>query len=574
MEGKAGMKKYYYGSNGGGGSRQVNNGGASPERAKVWTEKSPKYHYNSQGYHHRKQNQHHNPDQNQKERNGGNSRVPVVYYLCRNRQLEHPHFIEVPLSSPDGLFLRDVIERLNVLRGRGMASMYSWSCKRSYKNGFVWHDLCEDDLILPAHGNEYVLKGSELFEDSNSGGFSPAAAIRLPNPKALPEPPSARSQDDSSSSSSMNDRATKHSQDDELSPPIQRPGSSAVSPESSVGKNSSWNGSLSLAEYKVYKGDGLADASTQTEESGDRVNKARETCTRGVSTEDRTSGIQNGATQAQASQVKETSEITGDYVSTPPSSSSASSSGARTDTLESLIRADASKYNEALIRAEAGKFNSFRILEEEEFRVPHNTKFKPANVLMQLISCGSVSVKDHSFGIIPTYKPRLTGSKLPSPFFSSSFMLGELDCMTENPRLIGLRLEDKEYFSGSLVETNARKEGVPTLKRSSSYNADRTNKEFDLDEEKEETSTSHSKCIPRSIKASLTKQPRSESMRSPLSDGPRISSDGMESSRSITSDVSNGGSKRHSEPSSGRKASSRGASFREEKDNMIKIEES
>ena len=33
----------------------------------------------------------------------------------------------------------------------------------------MWHDLCEDDLILPAHGNEYVLKGSELFEESNSG---------------------------------------------------------------------------------------------------------------------------------------------------------------------------------------------------------------------------------------------------------------------------------------------------------------------------------------------------------------------------------------------------------------------
>lgn len=40
---------------------------------------------------------------------------------------------------------------------------------RSYKNGFVWHDLCEDDLILPAHGNEYVLKGSELFDESNAG---------------------------------------------------------------------------------------------------------------------------------------------------------------------------------------------------------------------------------------------------------------------------------------------------------------------------------------------------------------------------------------------------------------------
>lgn len=43
---------------------------------------------------------------------------------------------------------------------------------RSYKNGYVWHDLCEDDIILPAHGNEYVLKGSELFEESNPGKIS------------------------------------------------------------------------------------------------------------------------------------------------------------------------------------------------------------------------------------------------------------------------------------------------------------------------------------------------------------------------------------------------------------------
>lgn len=47
----------------------------SPERNKVWTEPPNK---------HRK--------------------VPVVYYLSRNGQLEHPHFMEVPLSS-DGLYL-------------------------------------------------------------------------------------------------------------------------------------------------------------------------------------------------------------------------------------------------------------------------------------------------------------------------------------------------------------------------------------------------------------------------------------------------------------------------------------
>ncbi|KAF9625429.1 hypothetical protein IFM89_022780 [Coptis chinensis] len=75
----------------------------SPDRAKVWREPSPKNYIR---------------------------RVPVVYYLCRNRHLEHPHFIEVPLSSAEGLYLRDVINRLNALRGRGMPSMYSWSCKR------------------------------------------------------------------------------------------------------------------------------------------------------------------------------------------------------------------------------------------------------------------------------------------------------------------------------------------------------------------------------------------------------------------------------------------------------------
>jgi hypothetical protein len=34
------------------------------------------------------------------------TRVAVVYYLCRNHQLEHPHFMEVPLATPQGLYLR------------------------------------------------------------------------------------------------------------------------------------------------------------------------------------------------------------------------------------------------------------------------------------------------------------------------------------------------------------------------------------------------------------------------------------------------------------------------------------
>lgn len=284
----------------------------------------------------------------------------------------------------------------------------------------------------------------------------------LHNQKALPEPPSSRSQEESSSSSSLNDRTTKTSQDDELSPPDQRPCSSSVSPECSNVKNSSWNGSLSLAEYKVYKSDGLADASTQTEENSSKRVRARDTCMRGVSTDDGlVEAESSGVRSSQVSRVKATPEISRDFVSPPPSTSSATSSSGRTDTLESLIRAD------------ARKINSFRILEEEEFRMPSHSKLKASNMIMQLISCGSISVKDHSFGLIPTYKPRFLHSKFPSPLFSTSLMLGELDCLAENPRVMGMNLEDKEYFSGSFLERNMMKEGVPKLKRSSSFNADR-----------------------------------------------------------------------------------------------------
>ncbi|GFS36980.1 similar to UPSTREAM OF FLC protein [Actinidia rufa] len=512
----------------------------SPERAKVWTERSPKY---------------------QQSR-----KVPVIYYLSKNRQLEHPHFIEVSLSSRDGLYLRDVIAMLNVLRGRGMASTYSWSCKRSYKSGFVWHDLCEDDLILPAHGHEYVLKGSELFDNCNSGRFSTAEITKLQNPKQLPEPASLRSHDDYSSSSSMNGRESKHSQDDDLSPPDQHLDSSGVSPGSKDGKSSPWNGSLSLTEYKVYKGDGLADASTQTEEAVSTTNKALETCTRGVSTDD--GSLEPGSNESCQNRVpclNETSDISRNSISPPPSLSSASSSGGKTATLECLIRAD------------AHKFNSFRILEEEEFRMPPSSKLKASNMLMQLISCGSISVKDHNFGLIPNYRPSFPYSKFPSPLFSTSLMLGELDCLTENPRLMGLRLEDQEYFSGSLVETSMLKDegdGFTALKRSSSCNADRSYKQLNSAADEEDTTVVRSKCILRSIKASLSKQPRSESMRSPVSDRPRISSDGADSSRTITPCMSNGSSRRITEPSSGKKQLKKLDSFREEKEKIVKIEES
>lgn len=54
----------------------------SPEKTKMWIELKP--------------NHKHRIDR----------KVSVVYYLSQNGLLEQPHFIEVPLSSPEGLYLR------------------------------------------------------------------------------------------------------------------------------------------------------------------------------------------------------------------------------------------------------------------------------------------------------------------------------------------------------------------------------------------------------------------------------------------------------------------------------------
>ena len=293
--------------------------------------------------------------------------------------------------------------------------------------------------------------------------FVPTSNVKTQNLKQLAEPVSCRSHDEASTSSSMNEKDTRNSQEDDELSPRQQTGSSDVSPQSRAGTSDSL--SLPLTEYKIYKTDGLTDASTQTEENVSKL-ESQKTCTRGVSTEDDGSLEPEcrEISDTQVPQVKENHEIVMDSVSPPASTSSPSSSGGKTETLESLIRADVSK------------MNSFRILEEERIRMQTNARMKASSLLMQLISCGSISVKNHSVGLVPSYKTRFSNSKFPSPLFSSSVMFGEFDCLAEKTKVMGLKLEDKEYYSGSAVESKVLKEEGGhnvVLKRSSSYNAER-----------------------------------------------------------------------------------------------------
>ncbi|XP_010541386.1 PREDICTED: protein UPSTREAM OF FLC-like [Tarenaya hassleriana] len=347
-------------------------------------------------------------------------KVPVVYYLCRNGQLDHPHFMEVPLSSPDGLYLRDVINRLNDLRGKGMASLYSWSSKRSYKNGFVWHDLSENDFIFPVHGQEYVLKGSEI----------PDRLVQ--NPRGLLETSSFRAP---RTFDPVNSR-----KDSDFPATVARR------------RNQSWS-SIDLSEYKVYKAESstasthrlAADASTQTDDRRRRRIPAM----------DEEPSVKSPDPEPYESH---STELSRGEISPPPSDSSP-------ETLETLMKTD----GRLILHPSEGNERGLNRTVES---IPSG-RMRASTVLMQLISCGTMSFKECGPTLMRDQGlslPENRQATLKQGAANPSRMRAVAEKELKN--FGGVKLEEKEYFSGSLIETNKERVPPPALKRSSSYNAD------------------------------------------------------------------------------------------------------
>ncbi|CAI8616533.1 unnamed protein product [Vicia faba] len=390
----------------------------SPERTKVWIEPKPKT----------------------------NRKVSVVYYLSRNGQLQHPHFMEVPLSSSHGLYLKDVIIRLNLLRGKAMATLYSWSSKRSYKNGFVWHDLSENDFIYPTQGQDYILKGSEILDH-----VAPTAPTPFEEESDSPVMISRR-------------------------------------------RNQSWS-SIDLNEYRVYKSESLgdsvgniaADASTQTEEKRRRRRVVRE---KEDEDEDEDEKGKNGIENQEVETVphvecneNQSTELSREEISPPPSDSSP-------ETLGTLMKVD----------GRLGLRSEVIAKENPTVESCASGRMKASSVLLQLLSCGAVSFKesvskDQGFSLLGHYKSRL-------PRGAGNHEGKEVGTLMEIPELSRVRLEDKEYFSGSLIETK-KVEAPLAFKRSSSYNADSGSRLQIIEHEED---TVRAKCIPRKSKTLATKK--------------------------------------------------------------------
>ncbi|KAJ8479378.1 hypothetical protein OPV22_023105 [Ensete ventricosum] len=367
-------------------------------------------------------------------------KVQIIYYLSRNGQLEHPHFIELPYLPNQQLRLRDVIERLTLLRGRGMPALFSWSCKRSYKNGYVWNDLAENDVIFPADGVEYVLKGSEIIPGAYERFQHVAARSR--RLKALPAPHKLHLE-------------LEEDEEDEAE-----------------------LGAAEEGAEEVRGGKRNVDGARHSRRSG------------GVSTEE-IERNDNPTTARSHHHHHVPTELPLDD-SSPPSSTSSDKPPTHAP----------------------GCGTSQRFEDADPAPEPGLTR---NSVLLQLIACGSAALKGSSRtsgGTIKTATAAGGGQRntglhrgLVTRLASRAAEEAEVvRCVQETPRFCHPLVEDKEYFSGSIVE-GSRAPPEPSLKKSSSYNEERSSK-LGIGEGKIEADRGgvKGKCIPGRRQASDKQQ--------------------------------------------------------------------
>ncbi|KAM7275069.1 hypothetical protein ACFE04_016935 [Oxalis oulophora] len=367
------------------------------------------------------------------------------------------------------------MERLMVLRGKSMPSLYSWSCKRSYKNGYVWNDLAENDIIYPADGAEFVLKGSELLD------ACPVSTDRIQQTHV------------------NNKQVIIHDQTNFQSKPKQQ----------QLASRRGHNNSTKYEEF--YEDDDEEQQEEEEEYYEDEEIKTSYTsstdhqphshCSRGVSTDE----LESSSTQK--------------IVST---------------TTESATHSDSSITS----TIQTNSKNTSKRFEDGEPTPGRNS------VLLQLIACGGNLAMSKAKSTAPVTNNKeimnndVDNKNVVTIKKSNNYDLHKgvlcksalnrkvvvveeedmmISCMSENPRFGNFQAEEKEYFSGSIVESMSQEDRVvaqqPMLKKSNSYNEERSNKvglgveiieTEDEDEKKEKRAKG--KCIPRKKSSSASKQ--------------------------------------------------------------------
>ncbi|CAA0840753.1 Protein UPSTREAM OF FLC [Striga hermonthica] len=370
-------------------------------------------------------------------------KLQIVYYLSRNGHLEHPHYMELTHLAHQHLRLKDVIDKLTVLRGKAMPSLYSWSCKRSYKNGYVWNDLTENDVIYPSEGAEYVLKGSELM---------------------------------------MEDKLQQQQQNLQLGPlssalqsPNLQPKHASKRHEEFVNRNCQQHRGITEQRENVDE-----DDDDEYEEDNPPIVEAfkRTPGAHKINCPSSELTLPNGGGGGGAASLS------------PPSATSSTGS----------------------------EKNGGRPGGGEQVGV--EPLLSRNSMLLSLIACGG-SASFRKAAPPPTTPPRRSGCGVDlrreavrraaaTEDETAAMMIG---CMSENPRFGGVTVEEKEYYSGSIVEAMANvrveAEAAGGLKKSASHNQERSTMaglEGAANEELDNDKCLIGKCIP--MKKSSSKHPK------------------------------------------------------------------
>ncbi|GMI68661.1 SOSEKI2 [Hibiscus trionum] len=369
-------------------------------------------------------------------------KVQVVYYLTRNGQLEHPHYMEVTHLLNQPLCLRDVMERLIALRGKAMPSLYSWSCRRSYKNGYVWNDLADNDIIPPSDGAEYVLKGSELIQGIKDDLLVAERIEQLQISNGVHN----QTKHKSPTSTLTRHRAPAYGEQD-------------------FDEDEEKEDEYELDEEKTCY------TSSTTPHSR---------CSRGVSTDE----------------IEDPQKTVSDSAQQHSSLLSTSS----------IDKRNRSKNNTSIRFEDGEPFGS-------------ESAASRSSVLLQLIACGNLAVnKAKNVGIMKQKNLVVKKEENVDRGVICKCAVNKvveddemIKCMPENPRLGKLEANEKEYFSGSIVESINSEKRESVLKKSNSYNEERRSKAVgETVEEEEKDKSAAGKCIPRK-KSSKQNQKKTDS---------------------------------------------------------------
>uniref|UniRef100_A0A0A9DYY3 SOSEKI DIX-like domain-containing protein n=1 Tax=Arundo donax TaxID=35708 RepID=A0A0A9DYY3_ARUDO len=544
--------------------------------------------------------------------------------------------MEMPLASPNqALYLRDVIHRLDALRGKGMAAMYSWSCKRRYKTGFVWHDVSGDDILLPAQGSEYVLKGSLLllrhspppaaadhYQQNVDTTILPKVQCIKPTPEEESPIRSQGSQEAGwTTNSSSSSPPAPMVEVEARPPPLQQPQEpqpqtalpSSPSSSSTIGDGdkeaarSSSSGSSSSPNKPITRASGGSAPSSGTSSPSPPLGRTpnnkqqKPVQSSAITAQDvaiQTDGLSTGrelhrkdtsiTSSMPGMAAAPTDHNKGQHVGGSAARPCSSGASDRSGTLESLIRAEALGR-----RGGCGATNKRILLEEDDCSSLLDDKeavqslgarLNPANLLMRLVACGSTMSAGHhpACGLMrTTQKPRyLSHHLLELP--PSSPVLSPLGALITRPQTAaGARVVSQSgdcgHCRGSMLH-NAGKgdesdKGMPILiKPSSSYDQDSTY-EKEGSKGNLDNLESTSKILPQTIRMAPCEQSPSGTLVTITTDVTHNSVEQDCSDEPSSETLSRSVSKRMSDPSAGKIRSSRVVSFRDEKEKVIKIEE-